>query len=383
MFVLWVPIWVVFLQDKGVSLTQIGLLEGFAWTLTAFMEVPTGAFADRWGRRGSVAAGATLYGIAMFLILADALSPVFLLGYALWNSSTAFVSGADTALLYDSLKSDARSADAARQSGRYAAIQQGSQGIASLAGAALATIDITLCFTICGILAFAAAALALTMKEPPRTSEGEADYIGYWANLRTAVGVAARRPAVRALVVLNATILTIPLVVYYVLLQPYALGVGLPLAALGVVVICIQMSSVVASWLAHRTTARFQLARVVATALAVLIVATAILAVAPSIPTLAFVVAVASVPALLNPLLLSRLNDLIPSAQRATILSLGALLFELGLAVAMPLLLAFADRFGAPAAVGLASAIFFVTAVPLFFIWRTADRAPVLASASE
>jgi len=373
MFILWVPIWVVFLQRKGLSLTQVGLLEGVAWTITASLEVPTGAIADRWGRKASIAVGASLYGLAMFLILAEALSPAFLLGYALWNSSTAFVSGADSALLYDSLKADGRAAEAAKQSGRYAAVNQASQGIASLVGAAIATIDINLCFAICGILAFAAAALVLTIHEPPRTSE-DGERVGYWRNLGIAVRIAARRPVVRALVLLNATILTIPLVVYYVLLQPYSLGVGLPLAALGIVVIAVQLSTVVASWLAHRTEGRFALTSVVAVALAVLIGATVILAAAPSIPALALMLAVALVPALLTPLLSARLNDLIPSGQRATILSLGALLFELGLAVAMPLMLAFADRFGAPAAIGLSGAVFAATAVPLMFVWRVADR---------
>ncbi len=382
MFILWVPIWVVFLQRKGLSLTEVGLLEGVAWTITAFLEVPTGAIADRWGRKASIAVGASLYGLAMFLILADALSPAFLLGYALWNSSTAFVSGADSALLYDSLKADGRAKEAAKQSGRYAAINQASQGVASLVGAAIATIDITLCFTICGFLALAAAALVLTIREPPRTSEDGEEYIGYWKNLKTAVRIAARRPIVRALVLLSATIATVPLVVYYVLLQPYAVGVGLPLAALGVVVIAVQLSTVIASWLAHRTTGRFELTSVVAIALAVLIAATAILAALPSIPSLAFMLAVALVPALLTPLLSARLNDLIPSGQRATILSLGALLFELGLAVAMPLLLAFADRFSAPAAIGLSGVVFAVTAVPLMFVWRVAERAPYSASAS-
>jgi len=380
MFILWVPIWVVFLQRKGLSLTQVGLLEGVAWTITAFLEVPTGAIADRWGRKASIAVGASLYGLAMFLILAEALSPAFLLGYALWNSSTAFVSGADSALLYDSLKADGRAAEAAKQSGRYAAINQASQGIASLVGAAIATIDINLCFAICGFLGLAAAGLVLTIHEPPRSTE-DGEYLGYWRNLKTAVRIAARRPVVRALVLLNATILTVPLVVYYVLLQPYSIGVGLPLAALGIVVIAVQLSSVVASWLAHRTAGRFELTSVVAVALAVLIAATAILAALPSIPSLAFMLAVALVPALLTPLLSARLNDLIPSGQRATILSLGALLFELGLAIAMPLLLAFADRFGAPAAIGLSSAVFALTAVPLMFVWRVADRGPMRARA--
>lgn len=373
MFILWVPIWVVFLQRKGLSLTEVGLLEGVAWTITAFLEVPTGAIADRWGRKASIALGASLYALAMFLILAEALSPAFLLGYALWNSSTAFVSGADSALLYDSLRADGRAAEAAKQSGRYAAINQASQGIASLAGAAIATIDITLCFTICGFLGLAAAGLILTIHEPPQTTE-DGKPLGYWKNLKTAVRIAARRPVVRALVLLNATVITVPLVVYYVLLQPYSIGVGLPLAALGIVVIAVQLSTVAASWLAHRTEGRFELTRVVAVALAVLIAATAVLAVLPSIPSLALMLAVALVPALLTPLLSARLNDLIPSGQRATILSLGALLFELGLAIAMPLLLAFADRFGAPAAIGLSSAIFALTAVPLLFVWRVADR---------
>jgi MFS family permease len=380
MFILWVPIWVVFLQRKGLSLTEVGVLEGVAWTITAFLEVPTGAIADRWGRKASIAAGASLYGLAMFLILAEALSPAFLLGYALWNSSTAFVSGADSALLYDSLKADGRAAEAAKLSGRYAAINQASQGIASLVGATIATIDINLCFAICGLLGLAAAGLVLTIHEPPRANEDGHVYMGYWKNLKTAVRIAARRPVVRALVLLNATVLTVPLVVYYVLLQPYAVGVGLPLAALGVVVIAVQLSTVVASWLAHRTEGRFELANVVAVALAVLIAATAVLAALPSIPSLAFMLAVALVPALLGPLLSARLNHLIPSGQRATILSLGALLFELGLAIAMPLMLAFADRFGAPAAIGLSSVVFAVTAVPLMFVWRVADRGRSTAS---
>jgi len=380
MFILWVPIWVVFLQRKGLSLTQVGLLEGVAWTITAFLEVPTGAIADRWGRKASIAVGASLYGIAMFLILTEALSPAFLLGYALWNSSTAFVSGADSALLYDSLKADGRAVEASKQAGRYAAFNQASQGVASLVGAALATVDISLCFAICGFLGFAAAGLVLTIHEPPRTAEDGTEYLGYWRNLKRALRIAARRPVVRALVLLNATILVIPLVVYYVLLQPYSLGVGLPLAALGVVVIGVQASTVVASWLAHRTAGRFDLANVVAVSLTVLIAATVILAAVPSIPSLALMLAVALVPALLTPLLSARLNDLIPSAQRATILSLGALLFELGLAVAMPALLAFADGFGPAAAIGLSGLIFAVTTVPLMFVWRTADRSGVPAS---
>jgi predicted MFS family arabinose efflux permease len=372
MFILWVPIWVVFLQGKGLSLTQIGLLEAFAWVLTAAVEVPTGAIADRWGRKTSIAAGSLVYSAAMFLILADALSPAFLLGYALWNSSFAFVSGADSALLYDSLKAEGRESEAAKQAGRYAAIQQASQGIAAILGAVLATVDITLCFTICGILGLGAAGLILSVKEPPQLEEGEAA-LGFWQNLRTAMGIAARRPVVRALVLLGATFFTVPLIVYYFLLQPYALDVGLPLASLGVVVVGVQASTVVASWLAHRAEGRLQLATVVGLGGVLIVGATVLLGLLPSIPSVGLMLVVALVPALVGPLLLARTNDLIPSAQRATILSLSALLSELGTAAAVPLLMTTADLLGPPAAMGVSAAVFALAFVPLWLIWRAAE----------
>jgi len=355
--ILWVPIWVVFLQGRGVSLTQIGVLEGVAWLITAFLEVPTGAIADRWGRKASIAIGGLLYALAMFLILAKALSPAFLLGYALWNSSMAFGSGADVALLYDTLKADGREDQAAKQSGRYTAIQLGAHGVASVIGVALV-----------------ATGIVLTIKEPPQFEDQGAARLTYWKNLKAAVGIAARRPVVRVLLLLYATVLTLPLVVYYVLLQPYAIGVGLPIATLGIVVAGVQLTTVVASWLAYRATRYFALPTISAIGIGVVVVAQVMLGVFPSIPSIGLVLVVALVPALLGPLLLARLNDLIPSAQRATILSLSSLIFEVGLAIAMPLLLIAADRVGAPAAIGIAATIFAATAVPLLVTWRVAER---------
>jgi hypothetical protein len=40
----------------------------------------------------------------------------------------------------------------------------------------------------------------------------------------------------------------------------------------------------------------------------------------------------------------------------------------------MPLLLASADRFGAPAAIGVSTAALAITVLPFLFIWRTSER---------
>ena len=376
MFILWVPIWVVFLQRKGLSLTQIGILESIAWILTAALEVPTGLIADRWGRKASIAIGTLLYSVAMFLILTPALSPSFIVGYVLWNSSMAFVSGADSALLYDSLKADGREAEAAKFAGRSTAIQLGSQGLAAVVGSALATVNITLCFSISGILAFGAAILILTAREAPRYSAAGEKPLEYWNNLREAISIAARRPAVRALLLLSTAFTVVPLVVYYFLLQPYAVVVGFPIAALGLVVVLIQGTTVMASWLAHRIGRRFGLRKIVTVSAVFLVGATAILGATPSVPSIGLMLVVALVPSLVGPLLTTRINDVIPTGQRATILSLGALIGELGTAGLVPLLLGLADVVSPPAAIGLSALLFGLVAFPLLVVWRASDRQP-------
>ena len=374
MFILWVPIWVVFLQRKGLSLTQIGILESIAWILTAALEVPTGLIADRWGRKASIAIGTLLYSVAMFLILTPALSPSFIVGYVLWNSSMAFVSGADSALLYDSLKADGREAEAAKFAGRSTAIQLGSQGLAAVVGSALATVNITLCFSISGILAFGAAILILTAREAPRYSAAGEKPLEYWNNLREAISIAARRPAVRALLLLSTAFTVVPLVVYYFLLQPYAVVVGFPIAALGLVVVLIQGTTVMASWLAHRIGRRFGLRKIVTVSAVFLVGATAILGATPSVPSIGLMLVVALVPSLVGPMLTTRINDVIPTGQRATILSLGALIGELGTAGLVPLLLGLADVVSPPAAIGLSALLFGLVAFPLLVVWRASDR---------
>jgi len=376
MFILWVPIWVVFLQRKGLSLTQIGILEAIAWILTAALEVPTGLIADRWGRKASIAIGALLYSVAMFLILTPALTPSFILGYVLWNSSMAFVSGADSALLYDSLKADGRESEAAKFAGRSTAIQLGSQGLAALVGSVLATVDITLCFSISGVLAFGAAIVMLTAREAPRYSaEGEKP-LEYWKNLREAIRIAARRPAVRALLLLSTTFSVVPVVVYYFLLQPYAVMVGFPIAALGLVVVLIQGTTVAASWVAHRIGRRFELRKIVTVNAVFLVGATIVIGALPSIPSIALMLVVALVPSLVGPLLTTRINDIIPSGQRATILSLGALIGELGIAGLVPLLMGLADVVSPPMAIGLSAVLFGLVAIPLLIMWRASDPQP-------
>ena len=67
-FQLWWPIWVIYLQkERGLSLTQITLLDTPFFLLIVLAEVPTGAIADRFGRRTSLMLGSSLFALAVFI----------------------------------------------------------------------------------------------------------------------------------------------------------------------------------------------------------------------------------------------------------------------------------------------------------------------------
>ena len=78
----------------------------------------------------------------------------------------------------------------------------------------------------------------------------------------------------------------------------------------------------------------------------------------------------------MGPLLTTRINDIIPSGQRATILSLGALIGELGIAGLVPLLMGLADVVSPPMAIGLSAVLFGLVAIPLLIMWRALDPQP-------
>ena len=94
---------VIFLERHGLGAGDIFLLKAYLSLVTLLIELPTGIFADRYGRKLSLLIG----GAASFTALAtyacaESFSG-FLAAELVLGVGTSFISGADSALLYDSL----------------------------------------------------------------------------------------------------------------------------------------------------------------------------------------------------------------------------------------------------------------------------------------
>lgn len=358
---LWMPVWILFLQDRGMSLGQIGIFDALGWVVMAAAEVPTGAIADRWGRKVSMGLGALLYALAMFALTAQVLSPLFILGCLLWNASMTLWSGADSALLYDSLAADGRAGEFAALSGRAQVVLQVAQGFGAALGGLVATINPALCFIIPGLLALAAAAVAVTLKEPPRGQSEQPT--GYWRTLTEAFRIARRGP-IGTLLLFGGIMGVVPMLLGFYLLQPFAHSIHFPVAGLGALSLVNRAAAICGSWLAGRAS-KLPSHLLLWAWVALLGAAHALLATVQAWPVLAIFALVALAGGAARPALSARLNQQIPSAQRATILSLQSLLWTALLALTEPIVMAVAGQASVPAAIALSGALLPLVAAPL------------------
>ena len=200
MFVLIFTINVVFFRSNGLSISQITLLD-IIWALVAFfLEVPTGALADRWSRKYTLALSGLFTAFGMFLYAVSSKFFPFALASTLMAARNAFHSGTANALVYDSLRSINKENDFERVLGRARFIGIVSVSIAGILGSYLAsTANIRLPFTLSIFTSLFAVLIALSFKEPPfYRSTGE---MRFFEHIKKAAKFALINPFLRFLII--------------------------------------------------------------------------------------------------------------------------------------------------------------------------------------
>jgi MFS family permease len=98
------PIYMLFFLENGLSLTQAMFLFTAMSVIGLILEIPSGVFADLYGRKLSLMFGAIILFIGCFIRAAATNFIGFLIAICTASIGFAFISGADNAFLYDSLK---------------------------------------------------------------------------------------------------------------------------------------------------------------------------------------------------------------------------------------------------------------------------------------
>jgi MFS family permease len=178
-FILIFPLYAVMFVDAGLSPVQIAVALT-AWSATTFvLEIPAGVVADRFPRRHvlALAQAGRAAGFVLWLVWPHFWG--FLIGLVLWGCKSAFTSGTFEALLFDELKVQGREGDYTRLIGRARAVQALGVLAASLcaAGAARYGYPAALAASLAAIALAALAALALPPAERALLAHGQS-YLG-------------------------------------------------------------------------------------------------------------------------------------------------------------------------------------------------------------
>ena len=145
-FLFFLPIVYIFFKDTGLTYMQIFLIESIFSVGVVLFEVPTGAFADYFERKISILLGLFLWAISCLIFFVGNGFIIFTLAYLIWALGAAFMSGADTALFFEILRSHKKENDFKKYQGTAQLIGLTSLSLASLASGYIASVNMRLTF---------------------------------------------------------------------------------------------------------------------------------------------------------------------------------------------------------------------------------------------
>ncbi|MFT4308417.1 MAG: MFS transporter [Candidatus Woesearchaeota archaeon] len=311
------PIITLFLLEF-IPFAQLGIVFA-AGVMTAFVfEIPSGVWADRIGRTRIVALGSVLAALELFLIAYGQSFGYFLAAGVIGGLGSALISGADTALVYDSLLASGNEKQSRKVYGKSRAIRYVSIVIAALIGAPLYTYAQTLPLYINSAVMLGAAALILTAREPPLVQRMERS----WFALISSGFARVRTDLVLRWFVAFSVFSGLAVWLYHDLFKlPYFEGIGYPVAVLGMVIALVSIIRSYFSYNAHAFEERLGSQRTITMLLLAPGLLLVIMGLVPSAYALLVVIVLYCIWSIQEVVTEAKLHEHIPSSERATVYS--------------------------------------------------------------
>ncbi len=368
-----IPVITLFWKDQiGMSLTEIMWLQSIFGATAVVCEFPSGYVADRLGYRRSLVIGACFWLAGWIAYALGATFAGIALAEILLGVGLAFISGADSALLYVSVEGGESSDRYRAWEGRVRATSQTSEAASAAVGGWLYSIAPRLPFWL--QIPVAAANLGVIaalydvhpLEGATRTS-----------HLRRAWHIVAhalvRHARLRASMALSVA-LGISTYIAVWLIQPWMQRRGIAPAWFGLLWAAAHL------WLAAVSLANARVAQTLGVAPVLLgcsVLAGAsylALALGSSAVAVVFYLGFMTVRGLQGPLLAGALQADAPPEDRASVLSLNALLFRLAAAIVLPPVGALADRIGIEPTLGVLAALSLAVCLAAWSAFARAHR---------
>lgn len=152
----------------GLNFSKVMYLNAWFMLWNFLLEVPTGTVADHFGRKASVILGTVAGVICMVTYVSYPHIVIFMLAEIIFALSLTLISGADNALIYDSLKSAGMEEKSKEVFGKMESFKLAGIIIGALIGAPMAKfLGLRMTFFLVTIPLFISFLISLTLKEVP------------------------------------------------------------------------------------------------------------------------------------------------------------------------------------------------------------------------
>ena len=330
------PILVLFLVAKGLSFTEIMVLQSISAMAVVLFEVPTGAVSDKIGRKESLLLGSLLWAISLGIYVVGRSFLMFIFAEVIFSLGATFKSGADNALIYDSLKVMEREKEFQSIEGKARSFALYAQAVGSIIAGFVYEINTNLPFLISIFFMVVTFIISLGFKEPPIEGKMGKYGINYIEQIRESGKFIISHEKIKAIIIFTMMFFIFYRTAFFYY-QPYMEAVKIPVRYFGIIFFVFNITAAFASkrshWIMEKTKPK------TLSFMALLMIISFVLL--GSVKTWFGVFAILFqqiARGIYRPVTTKYLNKHIPSDKRATVLSFQSLACNMSVAMAFPLM---------------------------------------------
>jgi MFS family permease len=344
---LFVPAQVAFFQQRGLSWTQIFVLNSVFNAVLVLFEVPTGALADRVGRRHAMMLGSLSMSAAFMVYYFGTSFAWFVVAESIFALGMTLTSGPDSAYLFDLLKGENLQRRYSQHEGTASSFKHIGMTLAFAVGGFLGQKETSLPFVVAaGACLLAACTAAFLREAAPAKAFKVQKWGGYVPHMSRALSTALRHERLRW-AILYSSLIFILLRVSLWLYQPYLADAGLNLGSTGLVFAGLYAVAAICSHNVQAIRARFKNGSIYWVLPAVMGASYLLLGRFAALWGIGLLVAQKAVDGVYSPLTKEMLNNEIgDSSQRATVLSVESMVRRICFGVFAPAVGILYDHFG-------------------------------------
>ena len=343
-FMVAMPIIVLFFQENGLTLMEVMILQSIYSFTVGITEIPSGYLADYFGRRNSIIFS-TIFTFLGYLIFCNYTGfDMFVIAQIMVAIGGSLMSGADSAIIYDSLLETQNEKQYTKIEGKTYAIGNFSEAISGLIGGVLATFSLLIPFQVQTSILFFTIPIAFSLVEPNLLKENKIDK-GIIPILKVVKYSLFENLKLRWLIIYSSVMGVATLSAAW-LAQPFFKSLDIPLFYYGILWAGLNITAGISSYGSHKAEEKYNTNNLLSTLGIFMSISFLMIYFSPNYLGLIFIFLIYYLRGVVTPLLKNQINNNTSSNIRATVMSVRSFVLRISFAIVAPILGYLADNKG-------------------------------------